>query len=93
MEFIFEFVVELILDGTIQISKNQKVPKLIRYPLMIFILLLFLGVTLLIFFTGILSYQKINKICGIIFIVLGIVFFIASIIKFKNIYIKKKSTR
>lgn len=93
MEFIFDFVVELILDGTIQISKNQKVPKLIRYPLMIFILLLFLGVTLLIFFTGILSYQKINKICGIIFIVLGIVFFIASIIKLKNIYIKKKTIR
>ena len=37
MEFIFEMVLELILEGTLEISKNRKVPKIIRYPLIFFI--------------------------------------------------------
>lgn len=87
MEFIFEILLELILEGTFEFSKSKKVPKIIRYPLIIFIILLFLGVIFLIFYTGVLAYQKINKICGILFIILGIVFFIASIIKLKKIYL------
>lgn len=93
MEFIFEMVLELILEGTLEISKNRKVPKIIRYPLIFFIVLLFLGVILLIFYTGVLAYQKINKICGIIFISIGIIFFVVSIVKFKKLYLKKKSNR
>lgn len=91
MEFVFEILLELILDGSFEISKNKKVSKIIRYPLIGFIILLFLGVTLLIFYTGILAYQKINKICGILFIIIGIVFFVTSIIKFKKLYLEKKS--
>ena len=93
MEFIFEMVLELILEGTLEISKNRKVPKIIRYPLIFFIVLLFLGVILLIFYTGVLAHQKINKICGIIFISIGIIFFVVSIVKFKKLYLKKKSNR
>lgn len=91
MEFMFEILLELILEGTFEISKSKKVPKIIRYPLIIVIILLFLGVALLIFYTGVLAYQKINKICGILFITLGIVFLVASIIKFKKMYLVKKS--
>lgn len=93
MEFIFEFVVELMLEETFEISKNKKVSKIIRYPLIVFITLLFLGVIALIIFTGILAFDRINKICGILFIILGIIIFIASIIKFKNIYLTKKRNR
>lgn len=90
MEFIFEFLAELILEGTIEINKNTKVPKIIRYPLILLIILLFLTVSLLIFFTGVLAYQKINKTCGILLIIIGIIFLIASVIKFKKIYLIKK---
>lgn len=90
MEFIFEFLAELILEGTIEITKNTKVPKIIRYPLILLIILLFLTVSLLIIFGGVLAYQKINKIYGILFIIIGIIFLIASVIKFKKIYLIKK---
>lgn len=93
MEFLLEILLELILEGTFEISKNNKVSKFIRYPFVVFIILLFLGVTLLIIFTGILAYQKINKLCGILFIILGIFFLIASIVKFKKIYLIKKSNK
>ena len=93
MEFIFEILVELILEGTFEISKNKKVPKVIRYPLIIFIILSFLGVVMFIFYTGISAYQKINKLCGIIFIIIGIIFIVASIIKYKKINLKKKNNK
>lgn len=91
MEFIFEVLLELILEGSFEISKNRKLPKIIRYPLIGFIILLFLSVISLIFYTGVLTYQRINKICGIIFIIIGLVFFVESIIKFKKLYLKKKT--
>lgn len=90
MEFIFEFLLELVLEGTIEISQSSKVSKVVRYPLIILIILLFLGVALLIIFTGILAYQKMDKICGILFITIGITFLIAGIMKFKKLYLKKK---
>ena len=93
MELIFELLVELILEGTIEVSRNQKVPKWIRYPLIFFIMILFLGVILLILFTGVLAYQKINKICGILLMMIGIILLIVSIIKFKKTYLIKKNTK
>lgn len=33
MEIVFEILIELILEGTMEASKNKKVPKIIRYPL------------------------------------------------------------
>lgn len=90
MEILFEILVELILEGTFEISKNRKVPKFIRYPLIFLIVLLFLGVAVLIFYTGVLVYQKINKFCGIFLIVLGIAFVIGAILNFKKEYLRKK---
>jgi len=89
MELILEVLLELILEGTIEISKSKKVPNIVRYPLIIFIILLFIGVLLVIFFTGIFVYQKINKICGILLIIIGIIMLVSSVIKFKKIYFKK----
>lgn len=93
MEFIWEILLELALEGTLEISKNKKVPKIIRYPFIFLILLLFLGTTTLIFYTGILAYQKINKICGILLIIIAITFLITSVIKIKKMYLMKKEGR
>ena len=35
MDFIIELVLELLFDGMMEASKSNKVPKFIRYPLII----------------------------------------------------------
>lgn len=91
MELVFEVLVELLLEGAIEISKRDKVPKIIRLSLILFIILLFISVIILIFFTGVLAYQKINKLFGLLLIIIGVVFLIASVIKFKKMYLIKKN--
>lgn len=91
MEIIFEILIELILEGTVEASKNKKIPKVVRYPLIFIIVLLFIGVIGLVLFTGILAYQKINRICGILLIITATVLVISSIIKFRQIYLTKRT--
>lgn len=89
MDLLFEFLGELIFEGSIELSKNKKVPKWIRYPLIVFILLLFLIVDFLFVFVSI-TILKENIIGGILFSIFTIFFIVMSIIKFKNMYFKKK---
>lgn len=88
MEFIFEFILELIFEGSIEASKNRKIPKYIRYPLIVIISLFFILVIGLIFFTGILSLKK-NLLLGIALILIGMLMLIMSVIKFKKVYLTK----
>ena len=89
MEFIFELIAELILEGSIEISSNKKISKWIRYPLIFLIVLFFLTVIGLILFLGICLFNK--NILGSLFIIaIGIIFLILSIVKFRKIYIKKE---
>ncbi len=91
MEYIFEFILELIFEGSIEASKSKKVPKPIRYILITLIALFFLAVIGLIFLTGFLSLEK-SIVVGIFFILIGIILLVASIIKFKNTYMERKIT-
>lgn len=91
MEIIFEILIELILEGTVEASKNKKIPKVVRYPLIFLIVLLFIGVIGLVLFTGILAYQKINRICGILLIIIATVLVITSIIQFRQVYLTKRT--
>lgn len=52
MDDFIEFLLELLLDGSIEVSKNKKVPKWIRYPIMILLILLFSLVLLFIIYLG-----------------------------------------
>ncbi len=89
MEFIFEFLLELIFEGTLEASKNKKIPKYIRYPLIGIIILFFLAVIGLIFFVGIMFFKE-SVIGGIFFIAIGVFMLIMSIIKFRETYLLKK---
>ncbi len=91
MEYIFEFILELIFEGSIEASKSKKVPKPIRYILITLIALFFLAVIGLIFLTGILCLEK-NIAIGIFFILIGIITLVASIVKFKQTYVERKNT-
>lgn len=89
MDDLLEFVLELILEGSIELSSNNKITKWIRYPLIFIISILFLAIIILIFYLGILIYP--NSIAlSIAFIILSIALFIGGINKFKKIYIKSK---
>lgn len=75
MELIFEILLELVFEGSVEISKNKKVSKWIRYPLIFIICLFFLSVFSLLIFTGIISLKK-NPYLGV-FLILVSLFFIS----------------
>ncbi len=90
MECLFEFILELVLEGSLEVSKSNKIPKYIRYPLIVIISLFFIAVIGLIFLAGIISLKK-NILVGIIFILMGFVIFIMSVLKFRKTYLGKKT--
>lgn len=88
MEYVIEAILDLILEGSIELSSNKKVPKWIRYPLIVFIVLFFSIVILGLFILG-LSIMKENIILGFIIVGVSLFLLVGSIIKFKKIYITK----
>lgn len=89
MELIFEILLELILEGSIETSQNKKVSKWIRYPLIFIICLFFLGVFCLLMFIGIISLKQ-NLYLGIFLILVSPLLVVASILKFKKVYLSKQ---
>lgn len=88
MDFVFELILELIFESSIEVSKSHKVSKYIRYPLIILIVLFFIAVIGLIFFTGIICLKE-NIFLGILFILFGILMTIMSIVEFRKTYLTK----
>jgi len=84
MELIIEFVLELLIEGTIELLPNKKVPGWIRYPLAFLVMLLFVGVIALFFLCGISAFKE-NILLRIFFIVIGIIMLIGAIKKFNKI--------
>lgn len=85
MELLIEFILELILEGSIEIIKIKKVPKFIRYSLIILIGLFF---SLIIF--GMLSLGfillKENFYMGLFIILITITLLICGVFKLKKVY-------
>lgn len=44
MDLLFEILVELIFDGSVEIAKSKKVSKWIRYPIILFLMLFILSI-------------------------------------------------
>ncbi len=88
MEYIFEFIMELVLEGSIEVSKNSKIPKYIRYPLIGILSLFFIAVIGLVFFTGILSLKE-NILLGVLLILVGLFLLIMSVIRFRKVYLTR----
>lgn len=89
MDDILEFILELILEGTIELSTHKKLARWIKYPLIFIISILFLTVIFLIFWLGISIYKE-SIALSIAFIILSIALLIGGINKFKNLYLEKK---
>ncbi len=90
MEFILEFLLELLVEGVTLLVENKKISKWIRYPLWAIIVLLFIFVIGLLFFLGIVLLPK-NIGFSILFFLTGILFLIISIKKMKSYCSKKKT--
>ncbi len=88
MEYIFEFILELVLEGGIEVSKSRKIPNYIRYPLIGILSLFFIAVIGLVFWAGILSLKE-NIPSGILLILVGLFLLIMSVIRFRKTYLTK----
>lgn len=88
MEYIFEFIMELVLEGSIEVCKSSRMPKYIRYPLIGIISLFFIFIIGLVLLTGILSLKE-NIFLGIFLILVGLFLLIMSVIRFRKAYLTK----
>lgn len=89
MEFLIELLLEIIFEGSVEISSNKKVPKWIRYPLIVLIVLFFAVVIFGLLLLGIAIINK-SLIGGLFIIVISLIMLVLSVGKFKKIYIEKK---
>ncbi len=86
MEYIFEFLLELVLEGCVEASKSSKVPKYIRYPLAGIIALFIIAVIGLLFWGGIIALKE-NIFAGILLILIGAFLLIMIAAKLRKAYL------
>lgn len=78
MDLIFEFLAELILEGSIELGLNKKTPKWLRYPLLLFIALVYGFILFIIYFCAIKSFKE-NILISLLLILFGLFFIIMTI--------------
>lgn len=84
MEFILEFIFDLVFESSMEIAKDKKIKKWIRYPLAFVLFLFIIAVIGTIFFVRIMFIfdEEINiKLAGILFIIFDIILIISAIEK------------
>lgn len=92
MDIVFEFLLELILEGSIEASQNKNTPKWIRYPLVVLTLLFFISVLFLLLLLGFIVLKK-NKYVSFFLFLLFSVFLISFVLKIRKFCKKKKLQR
>lgn len=87
MDLLLELIFDLILDSSIEIAKDKKITKWIRYPIAFLLSLFIIAVIGMILFVGIaflIDTDKNIKLAGILFIVFDVILIISAIKKIKN---------
>lgn len=77
MDMLIELVVDLLFDAGLEVTKNKKISKWIRYPLIVLILLFFIMIIIGIAYLGIflIESKEIKQICiGVFLITLSLIF-------------------
>ena len=88
MEYLIEFILELVLEGGLEATKSNKVPKKITYIILGIIALFFIAVIGVIYITTFLILKQ-SIIGFILFFLLTTFMLISAIIKFKKEYLNK----
>ena len=86
MEVLFEILLSIIVEGSIEISSNKRLSKWVRYPLIILLGLFFASVILCVLFVGISSLEQ-NIFVGLLLIFIGLIMLFGCIYKFMRKYI------
>ena len=89
MDELIEFILDLLLEGGIELSANKKVSKWIRYPIIAFLFLFFTIVIFGMIILGILMIEE-SILVSFIFVTCGIAMLIGSVIKFRKTYLEHK---
>ena len=87
MDLLLEFIFELVLESSIEIAKDKKVNKWIRYPVALFLSLFIIAFICVLLYVGIMFFidEEINiRLAGILFILFDIILIISAIRKIKN---------
>ena len=95
MDLILEFIFDLVLESSMEIAKDKKIKKWIRYPLAFLLSLFIIVVIGTIFFVGVIFIidEEINiKLAGILFIIFDIILIASAIRKIKNEKINYKKS-
>ena len=87
LDFIIELVLDLLFEGSYEISKNKKINKWIRYPFAIIVIMIFLAFIFAIILLGVLLFSE-NALIGSVIIGWGVYVFIMSTNKFRKVYIE-----
>ncbi len=92
MEYLIEFILELVFECGLEATKSNKVPRPIRYIILSIIVLLFIAIVVLIYLTAFLILKE--SIIGFILIFLLATFLlISAIIKFRKEYLIKVNNK
>ena len=89
MEDILEAMAEILWDGALKLSTDNRLPKWVRYPAIGLIVLLFTAVVGLILALGIHMPGEVWSV-GVILIALDALFVFLATRKFRRVYILKK---
>ncbi len=90
MEFLFELLLELIAEGTVELSQSIRVPKFVRYLLIAIIIVFFIAVIGIMVIASITALQE-NLIFGIILVALTLFTLVMGILKFRKTYLTRKN--
>lgn len=82
MDLIIECIGEVIIEGAFEIIKNKKISKWIRYPLAVFLTLVYSSIIALILYIAILALKK--NILITIVLLLVVIFLIIGTISYFN---------
>ena len=90
MEFLIELLVDLILEGSMEICEDEKMPKWLRYICLTIVTLVFGSVTIGLFILGIYAGKE-NIYAGIFFVLIAFIILISVILKFEKKYIQRRN--
>lgn len=90
MEFLFELLLELAAEGTVELSKSRKVPMPVRRLLIGIIALFGAAVIGVMLFASITALRD-NVLLGILLLAITLFVLVMGVIKFRDTYLKKKA--
>lgn len=85
MNFVIELILELVMEGGLEVGKNKKFSKWIRYPLLFLIIIFYSAVILLLIYLGI-SVYKTNITGGIALLLIAVILLILTVKAFRKNY-------